>query len=384
VEEISQKDFSPLLRPENFHPIPPNTIPAPFLYSPNAPSQDTPLSHLLKSGHFYAAALKSAQELTSLTPPYDARHIFNLLHTRLSCLELTNQTPLAAAESKVLGDLSNAFYRDPLTGAHIVPWDLRVLLVRLQALGFGDWRRGVMAYYALASEARLEFGRAGQEGRTQDLELWRGRLRDLGIRVANALIEMDDVESAGRHLRSLELEGDGDAEGRGKVMMMEALVWLRLGDLRAARRCVARLKGTTTDAASSLDELATGGESGEEDDVSFRTLSALLHIAAGDFSAAVSEWRALHDQSPSDATIQQNLAVCLIYTGHMSEAKELLETLVDADTTPAFQALLFNLCTVYELCTGRANEAKSRLVERVAAKSPSESGWEKASTEFKL
>jgi predicted Zn-dependent protease len=165
---------------------------------------------------------------------------------------------------------------------------------------------------------------------------------------------------------------------------MEALVWLKLGDLRAARRCVARLKDATADATSSHDELATGGESGEEDDISFRTLSALLHIAAGDFPAAVSEWRALHEQFPSDATIQQNLAVCLIYTGHMSEAKELLEALVDADATPAFQALLFNLCTVYELCTGRANEAKAHLVERVAAKSPSESGWEKASIEFKL
>ena len=240
-----------------------------------------------------------------------------------------------------------------------------------------------MAYYALASEARLEFGRAGQEGRTQDLELWKGRLRDLGIRVANALIEMGDVEGAGRHLRSLELEGNGDADGRGRVVTMEALVWLRLGDLRAARRCVARLKDATTDATSSLDEFATGGESGE-DDISFQTVSALLHIAAGDFHTAVSEWRSLHERFPSDATIQQNLAVCLIYTGHMSEAKELLETLVDADTTPAFQALLFNLCTVYELCTGRANEAKARLVERAAAKSPSESGWEKATTEFKL
>ncbi|KAK4996490.1 hypothetical protein LTR66_003906, partial [Elasticomyces elasticus] len=60
--------------------------------------------------------------------------------------------------------------------------------------------------------------------------------------------------------------------------------------------------------------------------------------------------------------------------------------------TPAFPALLFNLATVYELCTERARDAKVRLVERLASAPPGGGGggggagyrWEREGAEFKL
>ncbi|KAK4944153.1 hypothetical protein LTR66_014537, partial [Elasticomyces elasticus] len=56
--------------------------------------------------------------------------------------------------------------------------------------------------------------------------------------------------------------------------------------------------------------------------------------------------------------------------------------------TPAFPALLFNLATVYELCTERARDAKVRLVERLAGAPPGGGGaglqWEREGAEFKL
>jgi len=371
VEDISQRDFSPLLLPETFHPIPADTIPAPFLTSGHTPSPDTPLATLLQHGHFHAAASTAAQLLTSQRAPYDAATIFGLLRVRLASLCLVQLTAVAAAESKALGDLAAPFYRAPRDAAHIVPWDLRVLLVRLQALGFGEWRRGIMAFYALAGEARAEEARARGEGRGEERGVWRARLWDLGVRVAAALVEMGDGEAAGRHLRSLETQCDVGAEETRRILCMEALVWLRLGDVRAARACVARLK-------------ESGNEEEGQDDSQELILSALLATSMGEFDTAISQWRALHEALPQDATIQQNLAVCLIYTGHLIEAKQHLETLIDSSDTPAFQPLLFNLCTMYELCTGKANEAKLHLAERVAAKEPTESGWEKASVEFKL
>lgn len=235
-----------------------------------------------------------------------------------------------------------------------------------------------MSYYILAGEARSEIARAGKEGRGEDEGLWKDRLRDLGIRVASALVEMGDAEGAGRHLRSLE---GADGESR-RVVVMEALVWLRLGDARAARSCVARLGGRTASMAP-VDEPFKVEQSGEES-VTDSVLDALLSTANGDFTAATSQWQALHEAFPNDATITQNLAVCLIYIGRMAEAKEIFESLIDSKDTPAFQPLLFNLCTVYELCTGKVNEEKAKLVERVATKVPGETGWEKASIEFKL
>lgn len=66
-----------------------------------------------------------------------------------------------AQVSKCLGDLGSSFYRHSVSGAHVVLWELRVLAVRLQALGFGDWRRGVMGCYEEAEGARRGTGRPG-------------------------------------------------------------------------------------------------------------------------------------------------------------------------------------------------------------------------------
>ncbi len=50
----------------------------------------------------------------------------------------------------------------------------------------------------------------------------------------------------------------------------------------------------------------------------------------------------------------------------------------------ASQALLFNLTTMYELCTDRPRPLKLRLAERVAEREPSQAGWDKVNADFKL
>ncbi|KAG5922877.1 hypothetical protein E4U42_005176, partial [Claviceps africana] len=141
------KDFSFLLRPEIYHPLTPLHVPVAFRNSPKQPDPSEPLEQLLAHGHFRAAAIAATQELTGsggrgAVSPTDAPRIFDLLYTRLVCLTLIDATPLAAQEVKALEDLSNPrLYVDDETGRHLVPWHLRVLNVRLQALGFGDPRR---------------------------------------------------------------------------------------------------------------------------------------------------------------------------------------------------------------------------------------------------
>jgi hypothetical protein len=223
------KDFSYLLRPEIYHPLTPLNIPPPFRNPPNPPAPDTPIPDLLAQGHFRAAAIAATQALTSGTlDPTDHAQIFDLLYTRLACLTLIDATALAAQEVKALGDLHSAFYytspvlptpaptppqtdpRTPTTPSHqpqptpqqqqqqqhIAPWPLRVLAVRLQALGFGDPRRAVMSYYELAREARAQLGEAKARHDHSASEAWTERLADLGVRVAGALVEMDDLGGA--------------------------------------------------------------------------------------------------------------------------------------------------------------------------------------------
>ena len=291
------KDFSFLLRPEIYHPLTPLNVPIAFRNSPKQPAPDTPLRDLLSRGFYRAAAIAAVQELTSTgsnTPkidPADHARIFNLLYIRLTCLTLIDATPLAAQEVKAFEDLNNpVLYVDEATGEHLVPWDLRVLNVRLQALGFGDPRRAVMSYHELARETRARIARATSEHDNSGRELWKERLYDLGIRIAGALVEMDDLEGAGQLLGTLKDRGDG------KVGLSRALLWLHVGNTDEARRVVGQ------------------GGSGE------KVVLALAEMADGNFDAALDKWHSLgEDASEEDEMVGTNRAVCLLYMGRMDE-----------------------------------------------------------------
>ena len=54
------------------------------------------------------------------------------------------------------------------------------------------------------------------------------------------------------------------------------------------------------------------------------------------------------------------------------------------DAGRSSRTLLFNLTTMYELCTERARGLKIKLSEKVAAMEPSANGWEKTNADFKL
>ncbi|KAL3428070.1 tetratricopeptide repeat protein 15 [Phlyctema vagabunda] len=372
------KDFSHLLRPEVYHPLPHLDIPPPFRSSPQQPEASTPLEVLLAHGHFRSAAIAAALLLTSNSPPVsstDYEQIFFLLYTRLSCLILSGNTSFAAQEALALEDLNSAYYRSDMTGAHLVPWELRILAVRLQGMGFNDARRGVMGYYDLGREARTILSKLKSRHRTTSIEseklsfqreikLWETRLADLGIRVASALIEMEDLEGAALFMKSL--------EPTPAIAFQVALLWLCLGDIEAARLAITPLDKPQQPTTSK-----------------YLITQALACVAEGDYEVAVDKWQSLvgeslvHMEEGEQAMCRQNMAVTLIYLGRMDEAKRLLER--EIENGFAFHALTFNLSTVYELCTERSRNLKINLAEKVAARDQVKNeGWEKVNMDFKL
>jgi hypothetical protein len=292
-------DFSKFLRPEIYHPLPTTDIPAPL--RPSSPaSQD--LSTLLSTNQFRAAAILAAQQLTTAAAPDDYATIFNLLYIRLASLTLCNATALAAQEVKVLEDLNSGVYFNDLTAAPLVPWELRVLAVRLQGIGFNDPRKGVMGYYDLARDARAELARLKAEVKADpgladaklvERQMWESRLWDLGIRVASALVEMEDLAGAGEHLKALP-EGHDRLGG-----VRKALLWLKLGDVEKARGYVG---------------------SGEEEEF---VLLALADMAEGRYVEAAAAWKGLIERDggagEGNEMWRQNLAVCLLYSGQIGE-----------------------------------------------------------------
>ncbi|KAF4968759.1 hypothetical protein FSARC_3888 [Fusarium sarcochroum] len=359
--EAKPKDFSFLLRPEIYHPLTPLNVPVAFRDPQKQPDPEAPIEELLANGHFRAAAIAAVQELTGSgasgsIDPTNSKRIFELLYTRLACLTLIDATPLAAQEVKALEDLNDIRkYVDETTGEHLVPWELRVLNVRLQSLGFGDYRRAVMSYHDLAREARDRITKAAAQHDNSAREVWKARLHDLGIQVAGALIELEDITGAASHLSTLRDRGDG------KMALTKALLWLHLGDADSARPCARQAAAT--------------------DENTEKLITALCDMADGEYESALETWTELKE-SMEDEMIGVNTAVCLLYLGRIQEGQAILEGLVDSGLSS--HTLLFNISTMYELCTEKHRNMKLKLTERVAGMEASPAGWEKTNSDFKL
>lgn len=217
--------------------------------------------------------------------------------------------------------------------------------MRLQGVGYGDGRRGVGGYYDLAREARAEVKKAADP---EEKQTWKERLKELGLCVANALIEMGDAGAAVSHLESLRPRNGKDEVLEGRL----ALLYINVGNVDAARQCLS--------------------------DTSASDLRPLLSMADGHYADAAEEWKAL----PSSDLVTQNLAVCLFYTGRVDETLELLDQLVEKGRS--FHALTFNLATVYELCSEKGSQRKEELIERVSKGIEEKGGGERGVTDFKL
>lgn len=363
----SPVDLSFLLNPELYHnPLPPASPPQHPAFPPPPSLTTTSLPTLLDSGHFRPAASLALQTLLQQPSPTPST-VFPLLYTRLATLILLHRPDLAAHESAPLAERLARGSLDP----DVVPWDLRVLLVRLQGMvgDEGGRRRGVMGLYSLAGEARAK-ARATSLLNNAEREVWRDRVRDLGLRAADALVEMGELETAGRHLEGLGGEG---------IIFRRALLKVRVGDVKGARALLEGLEA----------------ESAERE-----VLHAVVEVADGNYGAATARLRAC--AANGDATAANNLAVVGLYTGHIATARQILEDLlhlshhsdhshdIDDDEAgtvlPATPSVLFNLCTLYELCTERAGERKEVLARRMARRTPGPEfgGWERAGVEFKL
>ncbi|KAI7271093.1 hypothetical protein KC345_g7285 [Hortaea werneckii] len=347
-------DLRFLQDPNLYHPLPTSDVATAFWDSTQQPPPGTALADLLKGGHFRRAADGAFNELRRCSSD-DASQILKLLYTRFACLVLVSRPDIAAQEALPLLD----FLARNVGGANdvtaLVPWELRLLLVRLQSVGAQDGgRRGIMGLYTLAAEARTHVKQSDQDG--NETQLWRQRLDDLGLRVADALVEMGELETANRHLDTLSSPHRLD-----DITYRKALLKARIGDVDGAQACVNNLS----------------------DDNQLQKLQALLKMANGEVAQAADSWQSQHDNDAS-ALGANNWAVSMLYTGHITTAYEVFEKL--ANDQSGFPALLFNLSTVYELCTERAVERKSALAQFMAAKAPSPGcgGWEKATFDFKL
>ncbi|KAK6340853.1 hypothetical protein TWF696_009171 [Orbilia brochopaga] len=286
--------------------------------------------------HLYNLSTTCSTKLTS-TNATDSFHIFNLWYIRLTALALMSAqtTAMASQEIKVFGDLTSGFYRNSAF-VHAVPWDLRVLAIRLQALGFNDWRRCLEHFYMLAKEARSE---AVKHRNSPALfKLWRSRLLDVGLRVAAALVEIADLEGAERHLKSLMEERDALDDGV-TFRLREAVLYVQLGQLDTAKKCY----------------LGNGAGEGEDVDT---VIEGLRLMAVDDFESAAVLWKRLVDKEGDEGSERHqiylvNMAVSLLYLRRLPEAQSAsnfkLQSSLDRQLAYSYKSLTFNIITLHNL-----------------------------------
>lgn len=367
----SSRDLSSLLDSQNYFEISQEDIPDAFHVEPPNISTNEPLTTslqrldtFLQSGDYLLAALLAGLILWSgQVSPTDHRQIFSLISTRFACLSLyPSLRHIAAQESRTLfGDVNNEFwYNDhslttesdtsyierPHWSAHIIPFDFRLQIVTLQTLTFADGgrpdgRRGISSLYELGLECRdRAFSRSSTSG---EFATWRDRLWEIHMHIVNTLLEMDDFETARRTLQTTLAQIDGSLSHETRARLV--LLLLRIGDVAPAKNLL---------------------ESSPMEAPIAPLLPPLVSVANGDYSAAVSMLQDLlsKDQNSGWANvIKQNLAVCLLYSGQVNEAKATLQALVDSGQD--FRSLTFNLATLYELSSEKSEALKLGLVEKV-------------------
>nr|POF04206.1 40s ribosomal protein s16 [Quercus suber] len=331
-------DLAFLQNPNLYHALSTEDVPEAYLNSAQQPPENASLAELLRSGCFRRAAAVAVTHLLESNSS-DIEHVLQLLYARLACLVLVSRPDIAAQEAHPLTDLLG---RNPVGARELsprVPWELRLLMVRLQSVNASDGgRRCVMSLYALANEARGQLATARAESHDADVQSWKARLDDLGLRVADTLVEMGELVTAKRHLETLVTADNGELAYR------KALLLLRVGDIRVAQQIV--------------DQMQSG--------IRRLTLNALLLVARGESPSAMETWQSMLKDESDQAVIISNMAVGLLYTGNISGAREVFEDAVEK--VPPFPGLLFNLGTVYELCTDRGLELKTALTQRLALK----------------
>lgn len=364
-EQVAEeRDLTFLLDASIYHALSQLEVPGPFRkpFLPTATNETSlarcieQLETLLSQCEFLRAAQLAGSVLSSGTvQPTDSWTIFRLLEIRYSCLELSGNLLLAAQEAKSLEDLSSAFYYDDpnperakdeyvdeprQVPRHIMPFSLRLQALRLQSIGFSDPRRGVSTLYDTALECRehLSAPNVSAEQRT----LWGQRLQEISIRVANALIEMGDLDCAVRTLETMKPNKSDDFPLWTSRMV---LLRIKMGDISKAHEL------TKSRELNPQDKLALG---------------SLLAIAEGRYNDAAEGL--LKNEATANpalkALIKQNLAVAYLYKGEVRKSRQVLEDLVHEGHS--FTTLTINLATIYDLTSDRSRDLKMSMISRIA------------------
>ncbi|TPX38647.1 hypothetical protein SeMB42_g06618 [Synchytrium endobioticum] len=357
----------------------PETLPTRRLLTiDDVPDDLEAYSKLLVSGSFRAAAMLAHKHILS-TSPANVHQLGLLWLIRLSSLAKLKLYDILEKEVESLRLDSLEFryerYPDVFPDAEgcMIPFQLRVFAARIPALR-GRHAECIDALYKLCRECRREarsLVSAGNSSRTLTdteksyMQIWKSRHVQLRLLQVSHLMVLNDVPEASKILEAVASDHPDDVD----VLSAMGRTYLTLGSVALAREAFARAEKLCGASVVSTSSNARPPATSYGSKPTLVLMSrALLAMSEGDFSGAASHLTDLITMDPTHPSAVNNLAVCLLYLGNVSQAVSFLESMAIERPTVAgaCEALCFNLVTLYDLADSSASR-KLRLLGTVVA-----------------
>ncbi|KAF2883543.1 hypothetical protein ILUMI_22607 [Ignelater luminosus] len=333
------------------------------------------LRELVQAGAYRAGINLTARLLTIYGqgrgraghPTKHSPHSLQLWFTRIALLVKIKNFSLAQAEAEPFGqldkpDLFYQFYPEMYGGrpGSIASFSFRLLLAELP-MHCGKANESLTKLFNILSVVRqmltnLKNGlcedgnptEISESDRSDSIRLWFGREGRIMHSIVNCALAVKDYELAMDLLGQL-----CERDGAPRQALLSALgrLHLQLGDVAGAEVCFNEAR-----------ELQGG-------DPSVRELvdRGLIAIAQNNFGDAYTSFQQASVLEPTNVMILNNMAVCLLYGGHLKDAIAVLESAITVSPVQALQeSLLLNLCTLYDMESSKGRLKKFALLRQIA------------------
>lgn len=297
-------------------------------------------------------------------------HSLQLWFTRLALLTKMKQTDVLETESVPFGNLDKPdmyyiFYPE-LYGTRpgsMASFAFRLLLAEIP-MHCGKAQKALDNLFAILATVKkiiknLENGLSEEghkakftsEERDESLRLWKGRRSRTLISIINCTLIMKNYALASEVLEQVVDFQDWTKEQVEIIKSAIARIYLSVGDILASEKILNSIQYDTTRSAN-IRQLIDKG---------------VLAVAQNAFTEALKHFRAAAELDPSNIMLTNNIAVCLLYTGKLEEAVKIMENvvLVINPTKSLQEAVLLNMCTLYELHTTHGKQLKMQLLRQL-------------------
>lgn len=348
------------------------------LTADDVPQNEEGLKQLIGAQCHNAAINLTTRLLTSVGqgpgsgghPSRHSPYSLQLWYTRLALFAKQRKFAYAEVEGDAFGDLDKPdlfyeFYPDTYPGKRgsMVPFAMRLLLAELPQFQ-GNHCTALNSLYKLLNVVHRILGNLtngisedgslldmSEQLRQASMKLWEDRECRVYFAILNCVLNQKDYVVAIKVARILLEKNTGR-----KAQLHSAIgrIYLQLGDVDSAQSHFHKAE-------------ALYHSMGLEGRLEVLINKGMMALAENSYSEAYHFYEEASKLQPKNPLFINNMAVCLLYLGRLSESVSLLETAMHGDPVLCLhEGFLFNVCTLYELQSSEAVTKKRSMLRLVA------------------